>query len=154
MLQSQIRMLRILIAIQVYRFFGLSLLLYSSSLPLAFLIPTVVGDALTAVFAPVIAFGIGRKKGPRTWAAALLWNVLGMVDLLYALAIGSLTTAGSFVQVNDPGVVVGAIIGIILHVTSIGLLLRKTNVSYMIGSSYRENKSLLASDSGNDSQMG
>ena len=135
MLSAQIRILPVLIAIQVYRFFGLSLLLYASSLPSAFLIPTVTGDALTAVFAPVIAFAIGRKRGPRTWAAALLWNVLGMVDLFYALTIGSLTTAGSFVQANDPGVVIGAIIGIILHMTSIGLLLRKTNANYLIGSS-------------------
>ena len=90
---------------------------------------------MTAVFAPVIAFAIGRRRGPKTWAAALLWNVLGMVDLFYALTIGLLTTAGSFVQVNDPGVVIGAIIGIILHITSIGLLLRKSNVNYLIGSS-------------------
>ena len=134
MLPSQIRILRVLIAVQIYRLFGLSLLLYSSSLPSAFLIPTVAGDTLTAIFAPAIAFAIGRKTGPRTWAAALVWNVLGMVDLFYALTIGSLTTAGSFVQANDPGVVIGAIIGIILHVTSIGLLLRRTNMSYLIAS--------------------
>lgn len=132
MLPSQIRILRFLIGIQVYRLAGLSLLLYSSSLPSAFLIPTVIGDTLTALFAPVIAFAIGKKKGPRVWAAAIVWNVLGMVDLFYALTIGSLTIAGSFVQANDPGVVIGATIGIILHVISIGLLLRKTNVSYLI----------------------
>ena len=131
---SQIRILQIIIGIQIYRLAGLSLLPYSASLPSAFLIPTVVGDTLTAIFAPVIAFTIGRKKGPRTWAAALAWNILGMIDLFYALTIGSLTTAGSFVQANDPGVVVGASIGIVLHVISIGLLLRRTNVSFLIAS--------------------
>ena len=134
MLPSQIRILRVLIMIQAYRLFGLSLLLYTSSLPSAFLIPTVAGDALTAVFAPVIAFAIGTKRGPKTWAAALLWNALGLIDLFYALTIGSLTPAGSFVQATDPGVVIGAVIGIILHITSIGLLLRKANVHYLIGS--------------------
>lgn len=134
MLPSQIRLLRILIGIQVYRLAGLSLLPFSASLPSAFFIPTVIGDTLTAVFAPVIAFAITKKKGPRTWAAALVWNVLGMVDLFYALTLGSLTNAGSFVQANDPGVVIGAAIGIILHVTSIVLLLRRTNVSYLITS--------------------
>lgn len=113
---------------------GLSLLSFSASLPSTFLIPTVVGDTLTAIFAPIIALAIGRRKGPRTWAAALVWNVLGMVDLFYALTLGSLTTAGSFVQAYDPGVVVGAIIGIVLHTVSIGLLLRKTNLSYLITS--------------------
>ena len=87
---------------------------------------------MTALFAPVIAFAISRKKGPRTWAAALVWNVLGMVDLFYALSLGSLTNAGSFVQANDPGVVVGATIGIVFHIVSIGLLLRKTSMSYLI----------------------
>ena len=134
MLPSQIRVLQLIIGIQIYRLAGLSLLPFSSSLPSAFLIPTVVGDTLTAIFAPVIAFTIGRKKGPRTWAVALVWNTLGMVDLFYALTIGSLTTAGSFVQANDPSVVVGATIGILLHIISIGLLLRRTNMSYLITS--------------------
>ena len=134
MAPSQNRILQIIIGVQLYRLAGLSLISFSASLPSAFLIPTVVGDTLTAIFAPIIAFAIGRKKGPRTWAAALVWNVLGMVDLFYALTIGSLTTAGGFVRANDPGVVIGAIIGVILHLTSIGLLLRKTNVSTLIGS--------------------
>lgn len=129
---SQIRIVRVLIAVQVYRLAGLSLLLFSASLPSVFLLPTIVGDTLTAIFAPVVALAMGRKKGPRTWAAALVWNVLGMVDLFYALTIGSLTTAGSFVQTNDPGVVIGATIGIILHVTSIALLLRKTNMNHLM----------------------
>ena len=131
---SQIRILQIIIGIQIYRLAGLSLLSFSASLPSAFLIPTVVGDTLTAIFAPIIALAIGMRKGPRRWAAALVWNVLGMVDLFYALTLGSLTTAGSFVQANDPGVVIGATIGIVLHIISIGLLLRKTNVSYLITS--------------------
>ena len=134
-LPSQIRTLRVLIGVQIYRFVGLSLLLYSSSLPSAFLVPVVAGDTLTAVFAPVIALAIGKKRGPRTWAAALVWNVLGMTDLFYALTIGQLTTAGSVVLANDPGVVIGTIVGLALHITSIALLLRKTNVRFLIGSS-------------------
>lgn len=131
---SQIKLLQIIIGIQIYRLAGLSLLSFSASLPSAFLIPTVVGDTLTAILAPIIALAIGMRRGPRTWAAALVWNALGLVDLLYALSIGSLTNAGSFVQANDPGVVVGATVGILLHIVSIGLLLRKTNVSYLITS--------------------
>ena len=90
---------------------------------------------MTALFALVIAVAISRKRGPRIWAAALVWNVLRLVDLFYALTIGSLTTAASFVLTEDPIVVVGATIGIVLHMTSIGLLLRKPNVTYLIGSS-------------------
>jgi hypothetical protein len=131
-MQSQIRILQVLIGIQVYRLAGLSLLLYSSSLPSVFLVPTIIGDTLTALFAPVIALAFSKKKGLRLWAAALVWNMLGMVDLFYALTIGSLTSAGSFVQANDPGVVVGATVGIILHIASTVLLLRKTTISYLL----------------------
>ncbi len=92
------------------------------------------GDFLTAVFAPVIAIGISKRHGLLTWAAALVWNVLGMTDLFYALALGQLTGAGSFVLSNDPAVVVGAILGIILHIVSIGMLLRRTTMNYLLTS--------------------
>jgi hypothetical protein len=92
----------------------------------------VTGDALTAVFAPVIAVAVSTKRGPRTWAAAIVWNALGMVDLFYALTLAMLTTAGSFILSNDQVVVVGAILGIILHIISIALLLRRETMSYLL----------------------
>jgi len=134
MLPGQVRFLRTIIGIQTYRLIGLSLLLYSSSLPSAFLIPTVVGDFLTGVFAPIIAFAVSTKRGPRVWAAALIWNVLGMIDLFYALSLGQLTNAGTVILSDDPIVAIGAIIGIILHVVSLGLLLRRPVVNYLLGS--------------------
>jgi hypothetical protein len=132
MLPSQIRVLRVLIGIQLYRLIGLSLLQFTGTLPSVFVIPVVTGDALTAVFAPVIAIAISKRRGPRTWAAALLWNALGMVDLFYALVLANLTTAGSFILSNDPIVAVGLILGIVLHIISIVLLLRRETISYML----------------------
>jgi hypothetical protein len=99
---------------------------------MAFVIPVVTGDVLTAVFAPVIGVALSTKRGPRTWAAALVWNALGMVDLFYALSLAQLTTAGSFILANDQIVIVGAILGIILHITSIVLLLRRETISYLL----------------------
>ena len=131
-LPAQIRVLRILIGIQLYRLIGLSLLQFGGSLPSAFIIPVVTGDALTAVFAPVIAVAVSTKRGPMTWAAAIVWNVLGMVDLFYALTLAMLTTAGSFILSNDQVVVFGAILGIILHIISIGLLLRRETMTYLL----------------------
>ncbi len=131
----QFRLLRLIIGVQVYRLIGLTLLLYSASLPSAFLLPTVIGDFLTGIFAPVVAVGISKKHGPRTWAAALVWNVLGMTDLFYALSIGQLTNAGSVVLSNDPAVVVGAVTGIILHIVSIGLLLQRKTIDYLLNRS-------------------
>lgn len=131
-LPARIRVLRTLIGVQLYRLIGLSLLQFAGTLPSTFTIPVVTGDALTAVFAPVIAVAVSTKRGPRTWAAAIVWNVLGMVDLFYALTLAMLTTAGIFILSNDQVVVVGAILGIILHIISIGLLLRIETMSYLL----------------------
>jgi hypothetical protein len=134
MLPSQIRVLRVLIGLQLYRLIGLSLLQFTGILPSVFVIPVVTGDALTAVFAPIIAIAISTRRGPRTWAAALLWNALGMVDLFYALVLANLTTAAGFILSNDPVVAVGLILGIVLHIISIVLLLRRETISYMLSS--------------------
>ncbi len=131
MLPKIVRVLRILIGVQVYRLYGLSLL-QAPNLPLVFTIPVVTGDALTAIFAPVIALIISRKRGPRTWLVAIVWNVLGLVDLFYALTLGSLTNAASYILMNNPLVLVGASVGIVLHIVSIILLLRKTTVDYFL----------------------
>ncbi len=72
------------------------------------------------------------KRGPRTWAAAIVWNVLGMTDLFYALTLGSLTNAASYILANNILVLVGASLGIVLHGVSIILLLRKTSVDYFL----------------------
>ncbi len=81
----------------------------------------------------MVAFGVSKRRGPRTWAAALVWNVLGMIDLLYALSLGQLTNAGSVVLSTDPVVVGGAILGIILHIISISLLLQRKTIDYLLG---------------------
>jgi hypothetical protein len=131
-LPAQIRVLRVMIGVQLYRIVGVSLLQFAGTLPSAFVIPVVTGDALTAVFAPVIAVAVNTRRGPRTWAAALVWNALGMLDLFYALALAMLTTAGSFILSNYQIVIVGAILGLILHIISIALLLRKEPMSYLL----------------------
>jgi hypothetical protein len=131
-LPAQIRVLRAFAGLQLYRLIAVSLLQFTGTLPAAFVIPVVAGDALTAVFGAVIGVALSTKRGPRTWAATLVWNALGLVDLFYALTLAQLTTAGSFILANDPIVIVGAILGIILHIISIALLLRKETISYLL----------------------
>ena len=123
--------LRILIGVQIYRLYGLSLL-QAPNLPSAFTIPVVTGDALIAIFAPIIAVAIGMKRGPRTWAAAIVWNVLGMTDLFYALTLGSLTNAASYILANNILLLVGALLGIVLHIVALVLLLRKSTIDYFL----------------------
>lgn len=102
------------------------------TLPSVFIIPVVTGDVLTAIFAPVIALVIGSRRGPRLWALAIVWNVLGMTDLFYALTLGSLTSAASYILANNILVLIGASLGIVLHLVSIILLFRKTTVDYFL----------------------
>lgn len=131
MSSSIVKNLRILIGVQIYRLYGLSLL-QAPNLSSAFTIPVVTGDALTAIFAPIIAVSIGMKRGPRTWAAAIVWNVLGMTDLFYALTLGSLTNAASYILANNILVLVGASLGIVLHIVALVLLLRKSTIDYFL----------------------
>lgn len=87
---------------------------------------------MIAIFAPIIAVAIGMKRGPRTWAAAIVWNVLGMTDLFYALTLGSLTNAASYILANNILLLVGALLGIVLHIVALVLLLRKSTIDYFL----------------------
>jgi hypothetical protein len=56
-----------------------------------FAIPAAVGDVLTGLFAPLVAYWwVAGKPYART--AAIAWNLFGMADLVNAVALGVLTT--------------------------------------------------------------
>jgi len=82
-----------------FRFIGLSFLVpgvVSPSLPRAWAIPAAYGDLVAGVLAIIAALALSHMAG---WAVAAVWifNVWGMVDLLYALYVG-------LARVNlDPG---------------------------------------------------
>src|SRR5229473_1145316 len=65
----------------------------AGELPGVFALPAGVGDVLVGVLAVPVALLLqsGARSGR---AAAHAWNVLGIVDLLVAIAIGALTTSG------------------------------------------------------------
>jgi len=84
-----------LIAIQTVRILGGVFLVryFQGELPAIFAIPAGVGDVLTGIFAPVVAYWWFAGK-PYARAAAIAWNLLGMADLANAVAIGALTGGG------------------------------------------------------------
>ena len=84
-----------LIAIQTFRILGGVFLVryFQGELPGVFAIPAGVGDVLTGVFAPLVAYWWFAGK-PHARAAAIAWNLFGMVDLINAVAIGWLTGGG------------------------------------------------------------
>jgi hypothetical protein len=84
-----------LVALQVYRIRGGVFLLRwaAGGLPGAFALPAGIGDVLVGVLASPAAFLVrsGRRGG---WRAGYIWNLLGILDLLTAIALGALNTAG------------------------------------------------------------
>jgi hypothetical protein len=125
---------RVLVAVQVLRLIGLSLipLLQNNTLPASFVIPTVIGDTSTAVTAPVIAYALGRG-GPKTWATSLVWNSLGLADLFYAQTLAYLTGATTYLFGSDLLIPFGAYLAAIFHIVTFILLLRKKTINHLFG---------------------
>jgi hypothetical protein len=84
-----------LIGIQTFRVLGgVFIVRYlQAEMPGFFAIPAGVGDVLTGIFAPLVAYWLysGKSYGR---GAAIAWNLFGMADLVDAVAIG-VTTGGA-----------------------------------------------------------
>ncbi len=130
---SILKYARVLIAVQVLRLIGLSLvpLLQNNTLPASFVIPTVFGDTSTAVTAPVIAYALGRG-GPKTWAVSLVWNSLGLVDLFYAQTLAYVTGATTYLFGSDLLILVGAYLAATFHIVTFIFLLKKKTINHLI----------------------
>jgi hypothetical protein len=84
-----------LIGIQTFRILGGVFLVryFEGQLPGVFAIPAGVGDVLTGIFAPLVAYWWLSAK-PYARPAAIAWNLFGMADLVNAVALGVLTGGG------------------------------------------------------------
>ena len=84
-----------LIGIQTFRILGGVFLIryFNGELPALFAVPAGVGDILTGILAPLVAYWWFVGK-PYARSAAIAWNVFGMADLINAVAIGVLTGGG------------------------------------------------------------
>jgi hypothetical protein len=94
-----------LIGLQLYRILGGGLFLVNwlhGILPGAFALPAGIGDVAVGVLALLAAAGVasgteaGRKAGMR-------WNILGLVDLSVAIAMGMMTSPGAPLHVTGLG---------------------------------------------------
>jgi hypothetical protein len=85
-----------LIAIQTFRILGGVFLVryFQGELPGIFAIPAGVGDVLTGLFAPLVAYWWVAGK-PYARRAAIAWNLFGMADLVNAVVLGALTGGGA-----------------------------------------------------------
>src|SRR5215467_4100185 len=84
-----------LIGIQTFRILGGVFLVryFEGQLPGVFAIPAGVGDVLTGIFAPLVAYWWFSAK-PNARPAAIAWNLFGMADLINAVALGAMTGGG------------------------------------------------------------
>jgi hypothetical protein len=84
-----------LVGFQVYRVLGYVFLVRwaAGELPGVFALPAGVGDTLVGALAVPVALYV-QSGGPGGRPAAYAWNLLGILDLLVAVAIGALTTSG------------------------------------------------------------
>ena len=85
----------LLVALQTYRLFAIGFLwgMTQGILDPAFAIPAAVGDTLIGVTA--IPFALFLWKG-YSWSkyAVVVWSVLGIADLVNAVSLGTITSAG------------------------------------------------------------
>jgi hypothetical protein len=77
-----------LIAIQTYRVAGIMFIypfVTYGILPAGFGYPAGIGDALTGIFAPIVALMVARNR-PNAVKWAIAWNLFGTLDLIDATA--------------------------------------------------------------------
>jgi hypothetical protein len=66
-------------------------------MPGEFALPAGVGDVLVGLTAPAVAYSLARGAR-RARPAALIWNALGMADLVVAVTLGILSSPSVFQQ--------------------------------------------------------
>jgi uncharacterized protein (DUF2141 family) len=89
----------LLIGVQLYRLEGavFLIMLAYGRLPGEFAIPAGWGDVLIGASAPIVAW-LYRRDATRWRGLAVLWNVVGLIDLIVAVGMGVLTAPGRLQQ--------------------------------------------------------
>jgi len=85
--------LRLIAGIQAWRWAGLGFLsLYAHNvLPAMFALPAGLGDMAIGFAAPWMILALIRRPGFAASAAFIRWNVLGILDLIVAISLGTLS---------------------------------------------------------------
>jgi hypothetical protein len=94
--------LRLIAGMQAWRWAGLGFLsLYTHKvLPAVFALPAGLGDMAIGVTAPWIILALVRQPGFAARGTFIRWNILGILDLLIAISIG---TVSAFLTTGAPG---------------------------------------------------
>jgi hypothetical protein len=112
-----------LIAVQSYRIAGAMFVfpyLSYGLLPRGFALPAGIGDVLTGLFAPVVAWLVLRNARG-SYAIAIAWNVFGILDLLVA-PVSAIFSGAQILRMFPLSLVplfVGPPIGTLMHIYSL-----------------------------------
>jgi hypothetical protein len=133
-----------LIGLQVYRVLGGIFLVgwLLGNIPGTFALPAGIGDVIVGLLALPVAVWLGSgARGGRE--AAIAWNILGLADLVNAVATGAITAPGptqlivpeiaNTAILQYPSVMIPAFIvpsSILLHALSLRQLLRQRGTSH------------------------
>jgi hypothetical protein len=104
--------LRFIVGMQAWRWAGLGFLsLYAHKvLPAMFALPAGLGDMAIGVTAPWMLLALLRQPGFAASGAFIRWNVLGILDLVVAISIG---TVDAFLATGVPGEISTAPMGML-----------------------------------------
>src|SRR5262249_214598 len=112
-----------MIRIQTYRVAGIIFIwpfLSYGILPAGFAYPAGIGDALTGIFAPIVASMVAQNR-PNAMKWAVAWNLFGTLDLIVAPAT-ALTLQAEVLNIYPVALVpliLGPPLGILTHVLSL-----------------------------------
>jgi hypothetical protein len=112
-----------LIAIQTYRIAGIMFIypfVTYGILPPGFGYPAGIGDALTGIFAPIVAVMVTRNR-PNALKWAIAWNLFGTLDLIDATATALIFQAPVFsiYPIALVPLFLGPPLGILTHILSL-----------------------------------
>jgi len=123
-----------LIAIQTYRVAGIMFVfpfLTYGIIPAGFAWPAGIGDALTGIFAPIVALMVARNQ-PHAFKWATAWNLFGTLDLIVAPAT-ALFFQARVLNIYPLALVplfLGPPIGILTHIYSLRNLATATSSAF------------------------
>jgi hypothetical protein len=112
-----------LIAIQTYRIAGIMFVfpfLTYGVVPAGFAYPAGIGDALTGIFAPIVAWIVAENR-PHALKWAVAWNLFGTLDLIVAPATALLFQARvlNIYPLDLVPLFLGPPLGILTHILSL-----------------------------------
>ena len=137
-----------IVGVQLYRALGvIFLILYATDkMPGLFAWPAGIGDLTVGLLAPVIALAYARDA-QRNAGRVTAWNILGILDLLVAIATGFITSPSPLFSYEPPNelIAIFPLVLIPVYLVPLSLLLHLASLAKLHGWLANRNKIATAS---------